>query len=68
MLSLELILEASKRQGSEQACRILLDDASMQSAYCLDAPSEVQDGMEWWQDPELDDVNGAVPRVVKLRE
>ena len=68
MLSIQLMLESSKRQGPNWACRKLLDDACLQAAYCLDAPQHVQDGMEWWQDPELTDVHGPVPRMVELRE
>jgi len=68
MLSVELMLECSRRHQGQWACRRLLDDAALQAAYCLDAPDEVQDGMEWWQDPELADVRGPVPRVVAVRE
>lgn len=68
MLSVELMLECSRRQRGEWACRLLLDDACVQAAYCLDAPHEVQDGMTWWQDPEFDDVRGPVPRTVELRK
>lgn len=68
MLSVQLMLESSRRQHGGWACRRLLDDATLQAAYCLDAPDEVQDGMEWWQDPEFGDVRGPVPRMVTVRE
>lgn len=66
MLSVQLMLESSKRQAPGWACRNLLDDATLQAAYCLDAPDEVQDGMEWWQDPEFEDVRGPVPRTAAV--
>ena len=68
MLSVQLMLESSRRQRPGWACRRLLDDACVQAVYCLDAPHEVQDGMTWWQDPEFEDVRGPVPRMVELRE
>lgn len=68
MLSVQLMLESSRRQQGQWACRCLLDDATLQAAYCLDAPDEVQDGMEWWQDPAFEDVRGPVPRTVAVRE
>lgn len=66
-LGVDLLIEASKRAGTSRNVRPLLDDARVQAAYCIDAPDEVQDGMMWWQDPEFDDVHGAVPRVVSIR-
>lgn len=66
MLSVKLMLEVNRRCNHD-AGELLLRDACLQAAYCMDAPDEVQDGMHWWDDPELD-VHGAVPRVVKLRE
>lgn len=68
MLSVQLMLESSKRQGPDWACRNLLQDACLQAAYCLDAPQQVEDGMTYWQDPELEGVRGPVPRMVELRE
>ena len=68
MLSLQLQLECWRRHQDQLACRRLLDDATLQAAYCLDAPDQVQDGMEWWQDPEFSDVRGPVPRMVAVRE
>jgi hypothetical protein len=66
MLSVQLMLEVNRRCNHD-AGELLLRDACLQAAYCMDAPDEVQDGMHWWDDPELD-VHGAVPRVVELRE
>ena len=43
-----------------------MDDACAQARYCLDAPDEVQDGAEWFDDAELD-CRGPVPRMVPLR-
>lgn len=68
MLSVQLLLEYARRHQGQLACRCLLDDATQQAAYCLDAPDEVQDGMEWWQDPDFEDVRGPVPRTVAVRE
>lgn len=67
MLSVQLMLEISRRMG-DGIRRALLDDACVQAAYCLDAPGEVQDGVEWWQDADIPDLSGAVPRMVELRE
>lgn len=66
MLSVNLMLEVNRR-CNHHAGESLLRDACLQAAYCMDAPDEVQDGMHWWDDSELD-VHGAVPRVVGLRE
>lgn len=66
MLSVQLMLEVNRRCNHD-AGELLLRDACLQAAYCMDAPDDVQDGMHWWDDPELD-VHGAVPRVVELRE
>lgn len=69
MLSMQLMCEVSRRTlADERISRPLLDDACLQAAYCLDAPDEVQDGMEWWQDPDFVDVRGPVPRTVAARE
>lgn len=69
MLWLELTVEASRRfKAPGGSLRALLDDAYVQAKYCLDAPDEVQDGMEWHQDPDFADVRGPVPRMVAVRE
>lgn len=64
LLGISLMLEMSRRGGAQLP---LLDDCSVQARYCLDAPDEVQDGVEWWQDPEFTDVRGPVPRFVSIR-
>ena len=66
MLSLDLMLEVSRRQPDEWPLRPLLNDACIQAAYCLDAPNEVQDGAEWFEDEDAD-ICGAVPRVISIR-
>jgi hypothetical protein len=69
MLWLALTVEASRRFKSPGgSLRVLLDDAYVQAKYCLDAPDEVQDGMEWFQDPEFTDMCGPVPRIVAVRD
>ncbi len=69
MLSMQLMCEVSRRTiADEQISRPLLDDACLQAAYCLDAPSKVQDGMEWYEDEDFSDVCGPVPRLVAVRE
>lgn len=69
MLSMKLMCEVSRRTlADERISRPLLDDACLQAAYCLDAPSEVQDGMEWYEDKDFSDCCGPVPRVVEVRE
>jgi len=67
MLSVQLMVEASRRFKPPGALRVLLDDAALQARYCLDAPDEVQDGMQWYEDPDFDDISGPVPRMVDLR-
>jgi hypothetical protein len=69
MLIIELMSEASRRfKGPGGSLRVLLDDVPLQAAYCLDAPDEVQDGMEWYSDPDFADISGPVPRFVEVRE
>ena len=66
MLSLSLMCETARRCDFKPS-RALLDDSGLQAKYCLDAPSEVQDGCEWYEDDEAD-LCGPVPRVVALRD
>ena len=66
MLSLQLMVEVSRRFGHARGMRDLLDDACVQARYCLDATDEVQDGAEWYEDEEAD-CCGVVPRIVQLR-
>lgn len=66
MLSVQLMLEVTRRTHL-CAGRPLLDDACLQAKYCLDAPDEVQDGAEWFEDDEAD-CCGPVPRFVSLRD
>jgi len=69
MLSMKLMCEVSRRTlADEQISRPLLDDACLQAAYCLDAPDDVQDGMEWYEDEDFSDCCGPVPRMVAVRE
>ena len=69
MLWLELTVEASRRfNGPGGSLRALLDDAYVQAKYSLDAPDEVQDGMEWYEDEDFSDCCGPVPRMVAVRE
>lgn len=69
MLSMQLMCEVSRRTlADERISRPLLDDACLQAAYCLDAPDEVQDGMEWYEDEDFSDCCGPVPRMVAVRE
>lgn len=65
MLSIRLMLEINRR-AHLCAGRPLLNDACVQAAYCLDAPDEVQDGCEFFDDQELD-LAGPVPRLIPLR-
>ena len=65
MLSISLLLEVNRR-ANLAAGRPLMDDACAQARYCLDAPDEVQDGAEWFDDAELD-CRGPVPRMIPLR-
>lgn len=68
MLSMQLMVEAARRFTAPGALSVVLDDAILQAAYCLDAPSKVQDGMEWYEDEDFADCCGPVPRVVELRD
>lgn len=68
MLSMQLMVEASRRSTAPGALRVLLDDACVQAKYCLDAPDQVQDGSQWYQDEDFADCCGAVPRMVALRD
>jgi hypothetical protein len=68
MLSVELLLESSRREAPRWPWRHLVDDACLQAAYCLDAPHEVQDGVQWVEDPHVTGLRGPVPRMVELRE
>lgn len=69
MLSLKLMSEVSRRIPADRRVpRTLLDDACVQAAYCLDAPHTVEDGVEWFEDPDFADVRGPVPRIVEVRE
>jgi hypothetical protein len=66
MLSISLLLEVNRRAGLT-AGRPLMDDTRVQAAYCLDAPDEVQDGTEWYEDDDFSDCCGPVPRLIPLR-
>lgn len=69
MLGVHLMLEVSRRyqsSGVPRSIRPLLEDACLQAKYCLDAPDEVQDGAEWFADPETDTF-GVIPRVIDVR-
>ena len=65
---LELMTEASRRYGSGPGWGAVVGDAGDQARHCMDAPDEVQDGMEWYADEEDAEVCGPVPRMVALRE
>ena len=67
-LSMMLMVEASRRFTAPGVLRVLLDDACVQASYCIDAPAEVQDGVEWFQDEDIADCSGAVPRWIDVRE
>ena len=67
MLSVHLMCEAARRFTPPGSIRMLVDDARVQAAYCLDAPDEVQDGMEWHDDEDFHDCCGPVPRIVDVR-
>jgi hypothetical protein len=68
MLWLYLTVETSRRfKAPGGSLRVLLDDAYVQAKYCIDAPDEVQDGIEWYQDPDSVEVRGPVPRMVAAR-
>ena len=68
MLSMHLMDAASERAMRDPGwlSRHLLDDAILQAAYCLDAPDEVQDGVEW-HESEVSELSGPVPRIIELR-
>ena len=68
MLMLELMTEASRRYGSGAGWAAVVGDAGGQARHGMDAPDEVQDGMEWYADEEDAEVCGPVPRMVALRE
>ncbi len=68
MLSMMLMVEASRRFTAPGSLRVLLDDACLQAAYCLDAPDEVKDGAEWYEDEDFSDCCGPVPRIVSVRD
>ena len=68
MLILELMTEAAKRYGMEPGLDAVVTDASQQARHGMDAPDEVQDGMEWYADERDADIAGPVPRLVALRE
>lgn len=68
MLMLELMTEASRRYGSGPGWAAVVGDASDQAQHGMDAPDEVQDGIEWYADDEYAEVCGPVPRMVALRE
>ena len=67
MLSMQLMVEVSHRFTAPGPLRVLLDDACLQAKYCLDAPSEVQDGMQRYEDEDFADCCGTVTRRVELR-
>jgi hypothetical protein len=64
---MQLMVEVSRRSTGHVSLRALLEDACLQAKYCLDAPSEVQDGMQWYEDEDFADCCGPVPRMVELR-
>lgn len=68
MLMLELMCEAARRYGSGPGLSAVVDDAGHQGRHGMDAPDTVQDGAEWYADPEFPEVCGPLPRCVALRE
>ena len=68
MLMLELMTEAAKRYGSGHGWGAVVGDAGDQARHGMDAPDEVQDGMEWYADEDDAEVCGPAPRMVALRE
>ena len=68
MLMLELMTEAAKRYGSGPGWGAVVGDAGDQARHGMDAPDEVQDGMEWYADEDDAEVCGPAPRMVALRE
>lgn len=68
MLMLELMTEAAKRYGSGPGWAAVIGDAGDQARHGMDAPDEVQDGMEWYADEDDPEVCGPAPRMVALRE
>ena len=67
-LMLELMSEATKRYGSGPGWGAVIGDAGDQARHGMDAPDEVQDGMEWYADDDDREIAGPVPRLVDLRE
>ena len=67
-LMLELMGEATKRYGSGPGWGAVVCDAGDQARHGMDAPDEVQDGMEWYADDDDPEIAGPVPRWVELRE